>query len=86
MPKRASLPSMLPPPRSTPIAPQRGLPCASVAIHGDDADDEEHGHRAEHRPALALSPTMWPKRGQSRAGIRKIDSIWTKLDSGVGFS
>ena len=33
-----------------------------------------------------VSPTRRPKVKQSVAGIRKIDSIWTKLLSGVGFS
>jgi hypothetical protein len=33
-----------------------------------------------------MSPTMRPKVKHSAAGIRKIDSIWMKLESGVGFS
>ena len=33
-----------------------------------------------------MSPTIRPKAKHSAAGIRKIDSIWTKFDSGVGFS
>ena len=33
-----------------------------------------------------MSPTIRPKQNTRPAGIRKIDSIWTKFDSGVGFS
>ena len=52
MPKRHSLPSMLPP--ATPSACTSGLPAASAAVRDGEARGEEERHRDEQRPALPL--------------------------------
>ena len=52
MPKRTSLPSMLPP-----VRPMRGEGVVAVRfrpVADDDAGDEQHAHHGEDRPALAL--------------------------------
>ena len=54
MPKRTSLPSMLPPCRSTPSAVRAGLACGLGPVGHRDAGQEQHAHGGQDRPALAL--------------------------------
>ncbi len=60
MPKRTSLPSMLPPACSalaawsTPSGPSSGLPACSAGVMATTAKATNmHRHRRQHRPALA---------------------------------
>ena len=52
MPKRTSLPSMLPP--VSPSALSASLPCASAAVTDDGSGEEQHAHHGEDGPALPL--------------------------------
>ena len=52
MPKRTSLPSMLPP--SRPSACSERVAGGLGPVGDDDAGEEQHAHRGEDRPALAL--------------------------------
>jgi hypothetical protein len=55
-----------------------------MTTHGNH---KHHGHRRQHRPALAQVADLSAKgKAHSAAGIRKIASICRKLLSAVGFS
>ena len=93
MPKRTSLPSMLPPACSalaawsTPSAARRGLPACSAATHEQRA--ARRRRRSSRRAAPSpggVSPTITPNVKQSAAGISRIASTSRKFESGVGFS
>jgi hypothetical protein len=66
MPKRTSLPSMLPPDCVLTRLVGRPVRQPRIALllggrDGDHGDDEHHRHRRQHGPALAQSPTIRPK-------------------------
>ena len=92
MPKRASLPSMLPPAWSalavwsTPSGVRSGLPACSCGATATTITTKISAIVASSAQPWRMSPTIRPKREAQAAGIRKIDSIWTKFESGVGFS
>ena len=92
MPKRASLPSMLPPGCvalalwSAPSAASSGLPCCSCEMTTTTATTKMAVIAASTAQPWRGSPTMRPNMNTSAAGIRKIDSIWKKLVSADGFS
>ena len=92
MPKRASLPSMLPPgcaalaTWSAPSCASNGLPCCSCAVTATTLATKIAVIAARTAQPWRGSPTMRPNMKTSAAGIRKIDSIWAKFASGVGFS
>ena len=92
MPKRASLPSMLPPgcsalaTGSTPSAASCGWPCCSRLVTATTASTNITVIAASNAPPWRTSPTMRPNANTRPAGIRKIASICAKFDSGVGFS
>ena len=92
MPKRVSLPSMLPPlcvaltAGSAPSADSSGLPCCSCAITTTTATTKIAVIAAINVQAWRMSPSRRPNMNTSAAGIRKIDNICRKLVSGVGFS
>ena len=94
MPKRTSLPSMLPP----------GCAALAALVDAERARDAgcraarptTHDARAARRRSTVIaastaqpwrrSPTIAPNVKQSAAGISRIASISRKLESGVGFS
>ena len=92
MPKRVSLPSILPPACrlftlwSTPSGVSSGLPPCSAGVMTNTAITNITVIAARIAMPWRRSPTMRPKVKHSAAGIRKMDSICTKLASGVGFS
>ena len=86
MPKRASLPSMLPSEGSTPRCVSSGLPCCSKWMAAPASTTNSRVIAVSTAQPWRWSPTMRPKAKHSAAGIRKIDSISMKLDKGVGFS
>ncbi len=92
MPKRVSLPSMLPPGwksvawMSTPCAVRCGLPACSAYITTTTATTKISAIAQISAWPWRFSPANWPKEKHSAAGIRKIASICTKLVSAVGFS
>ena len=66
MPKRTSLPSMLPPVEAERV--ERGVAVALRPSRRRDAGEEQHDHRGEDRPALALVADHPAERvGQRRA-------------------
>ncbi len=79
MPKRTSLPSMLPPARGRSAAAMRVA--AGFGPVGDrDAGEEQHAPSRRAWPSPARwSPTMRPNVLVSAAGMAKIASICTKL-------
>ncbi len=92
MPKRASLPSMLPPgcvaltDWSAPSWVSSGLPCCSCAVTTTTETTKITVIAARTAQPWRGSPTMRPNMNTSAAGIRKIESIWKKFVSAVGFS
>ena len=87
IPKRTSFPSMFPPAGSSPRAIRRGFPTASAC--------QQTRTPARKRTAMAPQtvqpwrrfPTIRPKIvGQAADGMRKMERIWMKFASGVGFS
>ena len=50
------------------------------------AGEEDHGHGGEDRPALPLVPDHAAEGVGQRRGDGRMESIWRKLVSGVGFS
>ncbi len=86
MPKRVSLPSMLPTAWSTPRWASIGLACSSAHISNTASTTKRIVIEASTAQPWRRSPTIAPKVKHSAAGMRKIDSICTKLASGVGFS
>ncbi len=73
MPKRTSLPSMLPPAWSalatwsTPSARERRIAGLLGAKHTSSSGNEDHGHRREERPALAAVLHQLAEREAERA-------------------
>ena len=53
MPKRVSLPSMLPAAASTPSRASAGLPLRFGRVHAGQQHDEDDSHGRQHRPSLA---------------------------------
>ena len=93
MPKRISLPSMLPPEEaslaavSAPARASAGLPACSAATVTAEQGHEDDRHGREQRPALSRGRRPCaPKVKHSAAGMSRIASISRKLESGVGFS
>ncbi|CAM3770963.1 hypothetical protein POHY109586_22550 [Polaromonas hydrogenivorans] len=92
MPKRVSLPSMLPPACrvltawSTPKGVNSGLPACSAGVMATTAMTNITVIAASTAQPWRRSPTSRPKAKHSAAGIRKIASIWKKLVSAFGFS
>ena len=87
IPKRVSLPSILPADMiDAEFRRLSGLPCCSKCIAAMAMTTNISVIAASTAQPWRLSPTMRPKVKHSAAGIRKIDSICTKLASGVGFS
>ncbi len=92
MPKRVSLPSKLPPVCrlvsvwSTPSCVSSGLPPCSTGSDDGDAGHEQDEHRRPERPALARVADHLAEHVRQTGRMAKIDSISTKLLSGVGFS
>ena len=94
MPKRTSLPSMLPPAcmragllDRRPRAASAGLPRLLAPDSTCQQRHKDHEHRRQARPSLAACRR--PSRrmcNTSAAGISRIDSSSKKFDSGVGFS
>ena len=89
MPKRTSLPSMLPPvrprPRRRPRSAWIGLPRCLRPVGGRGAREEQHIAAQTAQPW----PWFFTIRPRIRSGppeITKIESIGQKLESGVGFS
>ncbi len=92
MPKRLSLPSILPPDCSRlcvwsiPKALRPGCDCCSAYITTAVMITKMMVIAASTAHPWRISPTMKPKVKHSAAGIRKMASICMKFDSGVGFS
>ncbi|MCY1523513.1 hypothetical protein D9M68_584140 [compost metagenome] len=92
MPKRTSLPSMLPPlcsalaTWSTPSGPSSGLPACSAGVTASTATTNSTVIAASTAQPWRRSPTTRPKAKHSAAGIRKIASISSRLLNAVGFS
>ena len=84
MPKRTSLPSMLPPDK--PERVHRGGAARFRPIGDGDAGDEHHAHHRQDRPALLLVADHAAEHVGEAAPIEKIEIICTKFDSAVGFS
>ncbi|OPY16502.1 MAG: hypothetical protein A4E69_00213 [Syntrophus sp. PtaB.Bin138] len=86
IPKRTSLPSMLPPAGSTPREIRWGFPAVSAC--------QQIRMPARSRIAMALQiaqPCRWlftlrPRYQVRPLGISRMESIWMKFASGVGFS
>ncbi len=92
MPKRVSLPSMLPPAwsaletRSAPAPESAGLPACSAATVAKSSGTKITSIAASTAQPWRRSPTSRPKVKQSAAGMSRIASTSRKFDSGVGFS
>ena len=92
MPKRVSLPSMLPPACSalaawsTPSEASSGLPCCSKAVAATTATTNSRPIVARIVQPWRSSPTMRPNTRHSAAGMRKIASICNRLLAAEGFS
>ena len=92
MPKRISLPSMLPPDciAADVLIDRRsrasGLPRASAAVSNGNSNEKESGHRRPDRPAVARRSGHAAERVGEPAGIAKIKIISRKFVNGVGFS
>ncbi|EXI73857.1 MAG: hypothetical protein AW07_01993 [Candidatus Accumulibacter sp. SK-11] len=95
IPKRASLPSMLPSVKAvvrtlvasvSPTFASSGLPCCSKLIAPMAKLTKSRPIAANTVQPWRSSPTMQPKAMHSAPGIRKIDSICRKFTNGVGFS
>ena len=92
MPKRASLPSMLPPgwvalaAWSTPSAASAGLPCCSNTVAGTAKATNSSVIVASTAHPWRRSPTMRPKTKHSAAGIAKMASISSRSVTALGFS
>ena len=92
MPKRASLPSMLPPGWSSeacwsaPAAVSAGLPPCSNAVVRRIAGTSTTSIAASSAHPCRRSRTMIPKVRHSAAGMSRIERVSRRLESGVGFS
>jgi len=92
MPKRVSLPSMLPPACSTlaawstPSAAIFGLPACSATMIATTAATKIAVIAISSAQPFRLSPTTWPNARHRPAGIRKIASICSTLLQALGFS
>ena len=92
IPKRASLPSILPPfCRALPVwsAPRvdsSGLPACSAGVMAITATTKIAVMAASTAHPWRMSPTSRPNAKHSAAGIRKMASICKKLVSAFGFS
>ncbi|MCY1529983.1 hypothetical protein D9M68_651560 [compost metagenome] len=92
MPKRTSLPSMLPPDCralvawSAPSAASTGLPWCSKVVAATTKATNSTVIAASTAQPCRRSPTMRPNTKHSAAGIRKMASICTKFVTAVGFS
>ena len=93
MPKRTSLPSMLPPACSALAAwstgsdASAGLPACSCETQSQRSGRKIDEHRGEHGPALARVLDHLAERvAERRRDQRGSRSISTKFESGVGFS
>ncbi len=63
------------------------MPCASDPVGDGDAGQEQHAHRGEHRPALALVADHAAERvGQRRAEREDRDASARSWSARVGFS
>ncbi len=91
MPNLDSLPSMLPPgwsglaAWSTSSDASAGLPRCSIGAATKTMTTKIRVIAASTAQPCRMSPTIRPKQNTKAAGIRKIDSIWTKFERGVGF-
>ena len=92
MPKRASLPSILPPACrwlacwSMPRALNCGTPACSAPVSTTTAQANITVIAAMMAQPWRWSPTIRPNMKHSAAGIRKMARLCRKLVSGVGFS
>ncbi len=86
MPKRVSLPSMLPPNVAAPASTAMGLGCCSK--YAVDSAKTANSVVIAARMAMPWRrlPTISPKVKHSAAGIARMASICRKFDSGVAFS
>jgi hypothetical protein len=71
---------------STPSPPISGLPTCSAGMTTTTATTKITVIAASTAQPWRTSPTTRPKAKHSAAGIMKIASICTKLESAVGFS
>ena len=92
MPKRVSLPSMLPPlckalaTWSAPSALNLGLPDCSAHMMATTALTKITVIAANKAQPWRLSPTIWPNARHKPAGIKKIASICSEFVQALGFS
>ena len=93
MPKRVSLPSMLPPAcigarplDRRPARANAGLPICSTQAHNNTSGTKITQHRGQDGPALPRVADHHAERVAQRAEITRIASSSKKFASGVGFS
>ena len=92
MPKRTSLPSMLPPAAARSPSDRRRATrapgCRPAPAHAASTSErhEEHDHRDEQRPALPRDPDHLAEREAQRRRDQQDREHSRKFDSGVGFS
>ena len=84
MPKRTSLPSMLPP--SRPSACEQRVAGGLRPVGDDDAGEEQHAHGGEDRPALALVADHAAEDVGQRRAEREDRHHLDEVRERVGFS